>query len=137
MEKEKCGAKIKKNFRSLLRLKVAAELGLNIIVFLCRAVPGCFGSKNQFKEEFSNPVELGQRHNATKRELATGRKVMEKLTIKMSSLFLRRTKALISNQLPKKEDRVCIIFLHIQISARNRVNSRKYLWKRMGLGDRV
>ncbi|XP_040211409.1 DNA excision repair protein ERCC-6-like 2 isoform X1 [Rana temporaria] len=70
------------------------------------AVPGCFGSKSQFKEEFSNPVELGQRHNATKRELATGRKVMEKLTIKMSSLFLRRTKGLISNQLPKKEDRI-------------------------------
>ncbi|CAI9611706.1 unnamed protein product, partial [Staurois parvus] len=72
------------------------------------AVPGCLGSRNQFKEEFSNPVELGQRHNATKRELATGRKVMQKLAVKMSSFFLRRTKALISNQLPKKEDRVCI-----------------------------
>ncbi|XP_018413367.1 PREDICTED: DNA excision repair protein ERCC-6-like 2 [Nanorana parkeri] len=70
------------------------------------AVPGCFGSKNQFKEEFSNPVELGQRHNATKRELATGRKVMQKLAVKMSSSFLRRTKALISDQLPKKEDRI-------------------------------
>ncbi|KAM5194647.1 DNA excision repair protein ERCC-6-like 2 [Mantella aurantiaca] len=70
------------------------------------AIPGCFGSKNQFKEEFSNPVELGQRHNATKRELATGRKVMQKLAVKMSPLFLRRTKALISNQLPKKDDRI-------------------------------
>ncbi|XP_063769816.1 DNA excision repair protein ERCC-6-like 2 isoform X2 [Pseudophryne corroboree] len=70
------------------------------------AVPGCLGSKNQFKEEFSNPVELGQRHNATKRELATGRKAMQKLALKMSSMFLRRTKSLISNQLPKKEDRI-------------------------------
>ncbi|XP_068093562.1 DNA excision repair protein ERCC-6-like 2 isoform X2 [Hyperolius riggenbachi] len=70
------------------------------------AVPAYFGSKNQFKEEFSNPVELGQRHNATKRELATGRKVMQKLAAKMSSFFLRRTKALISNQLPKKDDRI-------------------------------
>ncbi|XP_072271087.1 DNA excision repair protein ERCC-6-like 2 isoform X2 [Pyxicephalus adspersus] len=70
------------------------------------AVPGCLGSKNQFKEEVSIPVEHGQRHNATKRELATGRKVMQKLAAKMSSLFLRRTKSLIRNQLPKKEDRI-------------------------------
>ncbi|KAM3938757.1 DNA excision repair protein ERCC-6-like 2 [Leptodactylus fuscus] len=70
------------------------------------AAPGCLGGKNQFIEEYSYPIELGQRHNATKRELATGRKVMQKLALKMSSLFLRRTKALISSQLPKKEDRI-------------------------------
>ncbi|KAM4706983.1 DNA excision repair protein ERCC-6-like 2 [Discoglossus pictus] len=70
------------------------------------AVPGCLGSRNQFKEEYSNPLEYGQRHNATKRELATGRKAMQNLARKMSNLFLRRTKALISNQLPKKEDRI-------------------------------
>ncbi|XP_075684937.1 DNA excision repair protein ERCC-6-like 2 isoform X2 [Rhinoderma darwinii] len=70
------------------------------------AVPGCLGDKKQFIERYSHPIELGQRHNATKRELATGRKVMQKLALKMSSLFLRRTKALISSQLPKKEDRI-------------------------------
>ncbi|KAG8595973.1 hypothetical protein GDO81_001691 [Engystomops pustulosus] len=70
------------------------------------AVPGCLGGKHQFIEEYSHPIELGQRHNATKRELATGRKMMQKLALKMSSLFLRRTKALISDQLPKKEDRI-------------------------------
>ncbi|XP_069817848.1 DNA excision repair protein ERCC-6-like 2 [Dendropsophus ebraccatus] len=70
------------------------------------AVPGCLGGKNQFIEEYSHPIELGQRHNATKRELATGRKAMQKLALKMSSFFLRRTKALISSQLPKKEDRI-------------------------------
>ncbi|XP_066460179.1 DNA excision repair protein ERCC-6-like 2 [Eleutherodactylus coqui] len=69
------------------------------------AVPGCLGGRTQFIEEYSHPIELGQRHNATKRELATGRKVMQKLALKMSSLFLRRTKALISSQLPRKEDR--------------------------------
>lgn len=51
-------------------------------------------------------MEHGQRHTATKRELATGRKAMVKLARKMSGSFLRRTKALISDQLPKKEDRV-------------------------------
>uniref|UniRef100_A0A8C3L7G0 ERCC excision repair 6 like 2 n=1 Tax=Chrysolophus pictus TaxID=9089 RepID=A0A8C3L7G0_CHRPC len=70
------------------------------------AVPGLLGSRVHFKKKFSDPVERGQRHTATKRELATGRKAMVKLARKMSSWFLRRTKVLISDQLPKKEDRM-------------------------------
>ncbi|EOB00862.1 Putative DNA repair and recombination protein RAD26-like, partial [Anas platyrhynchos] len=70
------------------------------------AVPGLLGSRMHFKKKFSDPVEHGQRHTATKRELATGRKAMAKLARKMSGWFLRRTKALISDQLPKKEDRM-------------------------------
>ncbi|XP_068783003.1 DNA excision repair protein ERCC-6-like 2 isoform X2 [Struthio camelus] len=70
------------------------------------AVPGLLGTRMHFKKKFSDPVEHGQRHTATKRELATGRKAMLKLASKMSGWFLRRTKALISNQLPKKEDRM-------------------------------
>ncbi|XP_071588061.1 DNA excision repair protein ERCC-6-like 2 isoform X1 [Heliangelus exortis] len=70
------------------------------------AVPGLLGSRLHFKKKFSDPVEHGQRHTATKRELATGRKAMLKLARKMSGWFLRRTKALISDQLPKKEDRM-------------------------------
>uniref|UniRef100_A0A8C5U7E4 ER6L2 protein n=1 Tax=Malurus cyaneus samueli TaxID=2593467 RepID=A0A8C5U7E4_9PASS len=70
------------------------------------AVPGLLGSRVHFKKKFSDPVEHGQRHTATKRELATGRKAMVKLARKMSGWFLRRTKALISDQLPKKEDRI-------------------------------
>ncbi|KAM6304006.1 DNA excision repair protein ERCC-6-like 2 isoform 4-T4 [Podargus strigoides] len=70
------------------------------------AVPGLLGSRQHFKKKFSDPVEHGQRHTATKRELATGRKAMVKLARKMSGWFLRRTKGLISDQLPKKEDRM-------------------------------
>ncbi|XP_039585670.1 DNA excision repair protein ERCC-6-like 2 isoform X2 [Passer montanus] len=70
------------------------------------AVPGLLGSRGHFKKKFSDPVEHGQRHTATKRELATGRKAMVKLARIMSGWFLRRTKALISDQLPKKEDRM-------------------------------
>ncbi|KAM8793228.1 DNA excision repair protein ERCC-6-like 2 [Eudromia elegans] len=70
------------------------------------AVPGLLGTRMDFKKKFSDPVEHGQRHTATKRELATGRKAMLKLAEKMSGWFLRRTKALISDQLPKKEDRM-------------------------------
>uniref|UniRef100_M3Y5T3 DNA excision repair protein ERCC-6-like 2 n=1 Tax=Mustela putorius furo TaxID=9669 RepID=M3Y5T3_MUSPF len=70
------------------------------------AVPGLLGSRIHFKKQFSDPVEHGQRHTATKRELATGRKAMQRLAKKMSGWFLRRTKALIKDQLPKKEDRM-------------------------------
>ncbi|XP_062455857.1 DNA excision repair protein ERCC-6-like 2 isoform X2 [Rhea pennata] len=70
------------------------------------AVPGLLGTRMHFEKKFSDPVEHGQRHTATKRELATGRKAMLKLARKMSGWFLRRTKALISDQLPKKEDRM-------------------------------
>ncbi|KAL2781245.1 DNA excision repair protein ERCC-6-like 2 isoform 6 [Daubentonia madagascariensis] len=70
------------------------------------AVPGLLGSRTHFKKQFSDPVEHGQRHTATKRELATGRKAMRRLAKKMSGWFLRRTKSLIKDQLPKKEDRM-------------------------------
>ncbi|XP_040844802.1 DNA excision repair protein ERCC-6-like 2 isoform X3 [Ochotona curzoniae] len=70
------------------------------------AVPGLLGSRVYFKRQFSDPVEHGQRHTATKRELATGRKAMRRLAGKMAGCFLRRTKALIRGQLPKKEDRM-------------------------------
>ncbi|XP_012582078.1 PREDICTED: DNA excision repair protein ERCC-6-like 2 isoform X1 [Condylura cristata] len=70
------------------------------------AVPGLLGSMSYFKKQFSDPVEHGQRHTATKRELATGRKAMQRLAKKMSGWFLRRTKTLIKDQLPKKEDRM-------------------------------
>ncbi|KAM9810683.1 DNA excision repair protein ERCC-6-like 2 [Neosynchiropus ocellatus] len=70
------------------------------------AVPGCLGSLGHFKNTFSDPIEQGQRHSATKRVLATGRKAVRTLVRKISHYFLRRTKALIKEQLPKKDDRV-------------------------------
>ncbi|XP_056143313.1 DNA excision repair protein ERCC-6-like 2 [Lampris incognitus] len=70
------------------------------------AIPGCLGSLGHFKNKFSDPIEQGQRHNATKRALATGRKTTQTLAREISRWFLRRTKALIKEQLPKKNDRV-------------------------------
>ncbi|XP_062310171.1 DNA excision repair protein ERCC-6-like 2 [Osmerus eperlanus] len=70
------------------------------------AIPGCLGSLGHFKNKFSDPIEQGQKHTATKRSLATGRKAVRALARKLSHWFLRRTKALISQQLPKKDDRV-------------------------------
>ncbi|XP_061784328.1 DNA excision repair protein ERCC-6-like 2 isoform X2 [Nerophis lumbriciformis] len=70
------------------------------------AVPGCLGSLGHFKNKVSDPIEQGQRHSATKRVLATARKTVRDLVRKIASCFLRRTKSLIKDQLPKKNDRV-------------------------------
>ncbi|CAG14396.1 unnamed protein product, partial [Tetraodon nigroviridis] len=70
------------------------------------AIPGCLGSLGLFKTKYSYPIEQGQRHSATKRALATGRKTVKALARNISRWFLRRTKALIKDQLPKKDDRV-------------------------------
>ncbi|XP_040898844.1 DNA excision repair protein ERCC-6-like 2 isoform X2 [Toxotes jaculatrix] len=70
------------------------------------AIPGCLGTLGHFKNKFSDPIEQGQRHSATKRALATGRKTVKALVRRISRWFLRRTKALIKEQLPKKNDRV-------------------------------
>uniref|UniRef100_A0A8C4FDV7 Excision repair cross-complementation group 6-like 2 n=1 Tax=Dicentrarchus labrax TaxID=13489 RepID=A0A8C4FDV7_DICLA len=70
------------------------------------AIPGCLGSSGHFKNKFSDPIEQGQRHSATKRALATGRKTVRALARKISHWFLRRTKTIIKKQLPKKDDRV-------------------------------
>lgn len=73
---------------------------------LFRAVPGCLGNLGNFRNRFSDPIEQGLKHSATKRALATGRKTVRTLVRQISRWFLRRTKALIKEQLPKKDDRV-------------------------------
>ncbi|KAM4746101.1 DNA excision repair protein ERCC-6-like 2 isoform 2-T2 [Anableps anableps] len=70
------------------------------------AIPGCLGNLGHFKNKFSDPIEQGQRHSATKRALATGRQTVRALVRKIAPFFLRRTKTLIKEQLPKKDDRV-------------------------------
>ncbi|TSL10194.1 DNA excision repair protein ERCC-6-like 2 [Bagarius yarrelli] len=70
------------------------------------ANPGCLGSLSKFKTRFSEPIEQGQKHSATKRALAEGRMAVQALAKILCHWFLRRTKAIISDQLPRKDDRV-------------------------------
>ncbi|KAJ7993959.1 hypothetical protein DPEC_G00260080 [Dallia pectoralis] len=70
------------------------------------ANPCCLGSLGNFKNTFSEPIELALKHSATKRALAMGRKTVRLLARILSPWFLRRTKSLIKEQLPKKDDRV-------------------------------
>lgn len=69
--------------------------------------PGRFGPVSQWKYTISEPLKLGQSHNATTYELARARKVAKQLVGNLlPQFFLRRMKTLIKHQLPKKTDRV-------------------------------
>ena len=52
---------------------------VNVASFIFRCLldwanPGCLGSFEEFDQNFAQPIYLGQRFTATKRELATARK---------------------------------------------------------------
>ncbi|CAG5116147.1 unnamed protein product, partial [Candidula unifasciata] len=68
--------------------------------------PGILGTLEQFETDFVQTIENGQRHDATKRELAQARKRKDAFSDIRKRLMLRRTKALIADQLPSKEDMV-------------------------------
>ncbi|KAJ7325348.1 hypothetical protein OS493_029896 [Desmophyllum pertusum] len=70
------------------------------------AKPGSLGLAKKFKVEFDKPIRKGQPYDATKRELAIARKKSKDLQNKIGSFFLRRTKDLIADQLPKKDELV-------------------------------
>ncbi|KAH9510325.1 DNA excision repair protein ERCC-6-like 2 [Bulinus truncatus] len=79
--------------------------------------PGVLGTLPQFEKNFIDVIELGQRHDATKRELAQARKQKDKFAKVRQTVMLRRTKALTAHQLPRKEDLVILCKLtDLQVS---------------------
>ncbi|KIX08196.1 uncharacterized protein Z518_02852 [Rhinocladiella mackenziei CBS 650.93] len=69
--------------------------------------PGRFGPVSTWKKTICEPLKLGQSHNASNYQLARARKTAKMLVENLlPQFFLRRTKALIKDQLPKKSDRV-------------------------------
>ncbi|XP_013393762.1 DNA excision repair protein ERCC-6-like 2 isoform X1 [Lingula anatina] len=70
------------------------------------ANPGCLGDLQTFEKDCILKIELSQRHDATKRELAEGRKCKQKVAAIKNKYMLRRTKNLLLDQLPSKEDLV-------------------------------
>lgn len=69
--------------------------------------PGRFGPLSTWKITISEPLKLGQSHNASVHELARARKTARQLVENLlPQFFLRRMKSLIREQLPKKTDRV-------------------------------
>lgn len=71
------------------------------------ARPGAYGSAQEWKQTISLPLKLGQAHDATNAQLADSRSRAQDLVHNiLPSVFLRRMKTLIADQLPKKSDRV-------------------------------
>ena len=69
--------------------------------------PGKFGPLSSWKASISEPLKLGQSHDATVAQLSKARKTAVKLVKNLlPNFFLRRLKSLIADQLPKKSDRV-------------------------------
>lgn len=69
--------------------------------------PGVLGPVATWKTQISEPLKIGQSHDATVNELSRARKTAKKLVENLlPQFFLRRMKSLIADQLPKKSDRV-------------------------------
>ncbi|CCM04135.1 uncharacterized protein FIBRA_06297 [Fibroporia radiculosa] len=71
------------------------------------ANPGSVGTKNQWEGFVSRPLTVGQSKSATEEQRTKGILVAQILTDKLlPKFFLRRTKDIIKNQLPGKDDQV-------------------------------
>ncbi|KAH8423150.1 putative DNA excision repair protein (Rad26L) [Aspergillus melleus] len=69
--------------------------------------PGKLGPVTAWKKTVSEPLRIGQSHDATLHQLSRARKTAKKLVENLlPQFFLRRMKTLIADQLPKKIDRV-------------------------------
>ncbi|KAL2864179.1 putative DNA excision repair protein (Rad26L) [Aspergillus lucknowensis] len=69
--------------------------------------PGRLGPVTTWKRTISEPLKMGQSHDATVHELRKARITAKKLVENLlPQFFLRRMKTLIADQLPKKVDRV-------------------------------
>ncbi|KAJ5959998.1 uncharacterized protein N7479_007148 [Penicillium vulpinum] len=69
--------------------------------------PGVLGPVATWKAQISEPLKIGQSHDATLSELSRARRTAKKLVENLlPQFFIRRMKSLIADQLPKKIDRV-------------------------------
>lgn len=69
--------------------------------------PGQFGPMSTWKSSISDPLKIGQSHDATYHQLKHARETADKLVKNLlPQFFLRRMKSLIAHQLPKKTDKV-------------------------------
>ncbi|CAE6482361.1 unnamed protein product [Rhizoctonia solani] len=69
--------------------------------------PGHVGTQSQWKNAISVPLAEGQAHKATQAQVSKSRLLADRLVNKLLPyFFLRRTKALIADQMPRKFDQV-------------------------------
>ncbi|KAK4627122.1 DNA excision repair protein ERCC-6-like 2 [Fulvia fulva] len=99
------------NVNALCRIGLSGTVIQNkyeeLWVLLNWCSPGRLGPMINWKNKICIPLKMGQAHGATNTQLATARNIAERLVKNLlPKFFLRRTKALIAHQLPKKSDRV-------------------------------
>lgn len=70
------------------------------------AAPGAFGGVSQWKNKYSEPLKRGQAFNVKAEDLASAREQAKALGREIAPYFLRRTKQLIADQLPSKQDKI-------------------------------
>ncbi|GAB1599533.1 hypothetical protein Ahia01_000230600 [Argonauta hians] len=70
------------------------------------ARPGFLGDQKEFHEGHVHYIMLGQKHDATKRELAEARQAKQKFCELRNQIMIRRTKDVIKDQLPNKDDNI-------------------------------
>ncbi|KDN43135.1 hypothetical protein RSAG8_06288, partial [Rhizoctonia solani AG-8 WAC10335] len=69
--------------------------------------PGHVGTQSQWKNSISVPLAEGQAHKATQAQVSKSRLLADRLVNKLLPyFFLRRTKAIIADQMPRKFDQV-------------------------------
>ncbi|KAK9899632.1 hypothetical protein P389DRAFT_164661 [Cystobasidium minutum MCA 4210] len=69
--------------------------------------PGRLGDRNQWRDYVESPLKEAQRKDATQQQLAIGRaRAFALVHYLLPHFFLRRTKDLIADQLPKKTDKI-------------------------------
>lgn len=98
--------------KAMMKIKVRRRFGLtgtalqnNLKELWCLlnwANPGCLGKWKRFAQDFVKPLEQGQKHDVVKRELAQARKKKDEFRRIRDKWLLRRTKAFIADQLPRK-----------------------------------
>jgi len=68
--------------------------------------PDALGSKKVFKKSVTEPILTGQVFGATVSQVGKARLCAERFQLLIKPMFLRRTKAIIKDQLPTKTDMV-------------------------------
>ena len=83
-----------------------------LYTLLSWAKPGCLGDAKWFMASCARPMQLGQRRDASETEKRWAAEAQDQVAIMLGRVMLRRTKAIIADQLPRKTD--CIVFVELR-----------------------
>lgn len=94
--------------------------------------PGSFGTHQQWEDTIGRPLKAGLDHDASVKQLADKQVVQELVTDRiLPTVFIRRTKASVAQELPDKEDQVIFCPLTpVQEAVYERLTSSKGMYNR-------